>query len=324
MLPIGLVALACAACGGGSPPADKPGASVEPPADEQPTEQATEQPAEQASAQPAAQPAVPPVKPTHPRPDDEWLADVPRAGSKHKVAELGIDGELLQAAKQGDLEEVKRLLAAGAKLEAVHYHDPWDPSPFRSGYTPLAYAAFGGHFELLEHLLAAGAEQSEWVLIAAAEGNQLEMVKRLLKLKAFKKKKVRTTAMVRACTEEHPQIVEYLVKHGANVNGRAHGWEVEMTCLTVAAAGEDLKLVKFAVDLGASVDVGDETRMTPLMYAAERCNVELVNYLLQKRAQVNKKTKEGETALDYARHEECAAVEKLLLSKGARAGSGGD
>jgi ankyrin repeat protein len=284
-LPIALLALAWAACGGATPKTESAGAEGEPDQD-----------------QSAAGSTV-----------DNDLLD-----PGHEVMEeLGIDGELLQAAKQGDLEGVKRLLGNGASLEAKHLHDPWDPSPFKSSYTPLAYAAYGGHVELFEHLLSAGAEQTEWVLIAAVEGDQPQMTERLLELEAFQGTEVLTTAMVRACMSDNLKAVEKLVRLGADVDGTAHGWEVEMSCLTIAIVGQDLGLAKFMVGLGASVDAGDEGGVTPLMYAVDGEDFAFVEYLLAEGAAVNTEDENQGTALQAAANAGNVEAVRMLLERGA-------
>ncbi len=58
---------------------------------------------------------------------------------------------LHEAAANGKADEVKRLLAAGAKVEAL--------SP--GLHTPLHEAAEGGHLEVVELLLEAGALRPE-------------------------------------------------------------------------------------------------------------------------------------------------------------------
>ncbi len=58
---------------------------------------------------------------------------------------------LIRAAKEGDTETVKTLLAAGAD---VHAKD-------RDGWTALMQAAFKGHTDIVQTLLAAGTPVGE-------------------------------------------------------------------------------------------------------------------------------------------------------------------
>jgi len=62
-------------------------------------------------------------------------------------APADLDEALLTAARKGDLEQVKALLAKGANLEAKTRH----------GVTPLYYAASRGHADVLNYLIEKGA-----------------------------------------------------------------------------------------------------------------------------------------------------------------------
>jgi uncharacterized protein len=59
----------------------------------------------------------------------------------------GPDADLLDAARQGDLEKVKSLLAAGANIDAKNKY----------GITPLFYAAWSGHAAIVQLLIEKGA-----------------------------------------------------------------------------------------------------------------------------------------------------------------------
>ncbi len=61
------------------------------------------------------------------------------------------DGALIQAAKDGNIEAVKQHLAAGADVNAKD-----KKSRFSIGWTSLHHAAFEGHKEVVELLIAPG------------------------------------------------------------------------------------------------------------------------------------------------------------------------
>jgi ankyrin repeat protein len=85
------------------------------------------------------------------------------------------DSALMLAVLKSNAEIVELLLAAGAEVN----HDGW---------TPLAYAAFEGHVNLLERLIEKGADVNALVpnksnaLMLAARNGHIEVVRRLLKL----------------------------------------------------------------------------------------------------------------------------------------------
>ena len=73
------------------------------------------------------------------------------------------------AANHGNLAAARRLIKAGADLNAVG----------KGGWTPLVMASFKGHYEVVAALLAAGAEVDENALNFAREYGH-ERILRLL------------------------------------------------------------------------------------------------------------------------------------------------
>lgn len=89
------------------------------------------------------------------RPDNRNHQKAKRSSSEDKEGEEGEEGEeedvdyaLIEAAENGDLVEVRRLLARGASVGAL---DGW-------GETALHYAAENGHYEVVKELVMAGAQ----------------------------------------------------------------------------------------------------------------------------------------------------------------------
>ena len=89
--------------------------------------------------------------------------------------------DLVYAAYYGDLPEVKRLLAAGAEVNAQD----------KNGITPLMAASLAGHREVVEFLLAKGAEVNA-------------------------QDKSGKTALMFATRMNHPEVRELLIKAEAN------------------------------------------------------------------------------------------------------------
>lgn len=100
----------------------------------------------------------------------EWLL---RKGAKVLIKNKYGDSALMLAALRGDLPIVDALVAAGAEI---------DPE----GWTPLIYAAFGGHQEVVRFLLKldvdidAQASNGMTALMAASRNGHLEVVRILL------------------------------------------------------------------------------------------------------------------------------------------------
>lgn len=145
-----------------------------------------------------------------------------RAGSiPRRIREAGtrrsraLDVALYEAAKDGDLDGVKELIAAGANASAKIVGDG----------SPLIGAARSGRLEIAQLLLDQGADPNGTVegdgspLIAAAQYGRLDQA-------------------------------QLLVNHGADVNLAVKGDENPLMC---AAEGGHLALVQFLVSKGADV-----------------------------------------------------------------------
>ncbi|CAM4094377.1 ankyrin repeat domain-containing protein [Zobellia nedashkovskayae] len=72
--------------------------------------------------------------------------------------------------------------------------------------------------------------------------------------------------------------------------------------LSLAVVNNDYETVKKFLELGSDVEAKEKTMgMTAVMYAARYNNVELVELLVSKGADLSEKSKIGMTALDYAK-----------------------
>jgi ankyrin repeat protein len=174
---------------------------------------------------------------------------------------IGASGskELVEAAEDGDLEAVKKLLASGAAVD----------SRDRAGRTALMLALDEGEVETAHALMAAGAD----VMAKDAGGH--------------------TTLMFAAAGGE-VSLIRELARRGVDVSARATNGT---TALLSAASGEEpSELVSVLLELGANPDVRDETGRTPLLIAAAEGNRPSV-IALAKKSKVNARDAEGNTAL---------------------------
>ncbi len=96
------------------------------------------------------------------------------------------------------------------------------------------------------------------------------------------------------------------------------------TALLNAAERGDLEKVNGLLDKGAQVNARDENGRTPLMWAAWNGNVEMAVALIKRGANVNARTElgavevHGETVLMIASIRGCSDMVELLISNGAR------
>ena len=171
---------------------------------------------------------------------------------------------LLIAGGQGNLEMVKLLVGSGARVNRTD----------KSGRTPLITVSASGNTSAAELLISSGAsmESSDakgaTPLIVAASYGHVELTKMLLNNKAPIDQSNYLTgarALEYAISNKHPDLVPILLK-----------------------AKPDLNLQ-------------DNNGMTPLMFAAGVGDLESAKLLLQAGANPNLKSKDGSTALVYAR-----------------------
>ncbi len=131
---------------------------------------------------------------------------------------------LHEATRDGDLEQVRALIDAGADLDAQR----------DNGETPLITAIIGGHVLVASLLIDRGADIQArnkggfTPLHAAAYANAIEIAEKLLSRGADVKdqmNKAGVTALSVASEEGHPGLVKVLIDHGADLEaGERNGY----------------------------------------------------------------------------------------------------
>ena len=170
-----------------------------------------------------------------------------------------MDRELVEAAQQDELEDVKDLIDAGADVNATV---PGDGSP-------LIVAARDDNAEIVEELINRGADVNLAVsgdgnpLIAAASAGAERVVDLLLRHGATVDQVVPgdENALIQAAAHGHLSIVKTLVSRGADVNARvwAEGWSQRggrrggewRTPLSQARKSGESLVVEFLLQAGA-------------------------------------------------------------------------
>lgn len=197
-------------------------------------------------------------------------------GHSARVNRNSRQAPLCTAAKHGNLDAVKLLLAHGA--------DPERPRYWSRDWKPLALAAYQGHFEIVRCLVE-----------KARANNHGPSLSRPLWC---------------AIANEHSQIVDYLLASGADIFSGSlprfssheyiYNWSLwirdtdyrdnfknlipnccvrtRYMLLSKAAADGDLNLVKYMVSFG--VDVNSGTKESPLYHATKNRRSSVVRFLL--------------------------------------------
>ena len=201
------------------------------------------------------------------------------------VTSVQAGGEPLHtAASLGDVERVRRLLEAGARVDSVK----------DDGNTALHCAAIMGHNNVVELLveeeadLEATGNSGATPLMMAASMGHLEVVKTLLQSGAnpdTRHQFGKTTAIHFAAEVGRDEIVKLLCDHGANVEAeKVTGGTALHTAVDANMSDTVTVLVEHC---GAGVDrllMGDTT---PLYLAAQRGHTEVARQLLRLGARVN-------------------------------------
>jgi len=157
----------------------------------------------------------------------------------------GISGpkELFEAARNGDLETVKRIFRTSRGLLVMD----------EQGATPVHWAAFGGHVNVLEYLLDN------------------------LGFPPNDRNRDNVTPLHWAAYNGHRSAVDFLISRGAGIEARDSGGR---TPLLVAAATGQADVVDYLIQKGADINAVASNGDTPLRVARLRGKLEIVKMLI--------------------------------------------
>ena len=144
---------------------------------------------------------------------------------------------LFEAATDGDLQQFKKLIKAGADVKET----------LPDGTTLLMTAAENGHNDVVQELIKLGVDVNQ-------------------------RKSDTFSAFLIACFLGHDDVVKTLAKHGADVNAAyelesSQGSSGNQTALTVAAARGNCPMCALLLKLGADLNVVSDSGYTPLMWS---------------------------------------------------------
>jgi len=183
------------------------------------------------------------------------------------------------AVYEGKVDEVQRLLKAGAKVSLANNY----------GVTPMELAAEVGNTQILKLLLDAGANvdspnpEGQTALMAVARTGNVEAAQLLLDRGAKVDAKENwggQTALMWASARRHPKMMELLIARGANVNARSTARDYQRH---VQAEGRPKNL--------------DSGGLTPLLYTTrENCGA-CIDVLLRNKVDINLPDPDGVSPL---------------------------
>uniref|UniRef100_A0A8C0D427 Ankyrin repeat domain 17 n=1 Tax=Balaenoptera musculus TaxID=9771 RepID=A0A8C0D427_BALMU len=226
------------------------------------------------------------------------------------------DTALMLACAGGHEELVQTLLERGASIE---HRD-------KKGFTLLILAATAGHVGVVEILLDNGADieaQSERTkdtpLSLPCSGGRQEVVELLLARGANKEHRNVSdcTPLSLAASGGYVNIIKILLNAGAEINSRT-GSKLGISPLMLAAMNGHTAAVKLLLDMGSDINAQRETnRNTALTLACFQGRTEVVSLLLDRKANVEHRAKTGLTPLMEAASGGYAEVGRVLLDKAA-------
>ncbi|WP_341814224.1 ankyrin repeat domain-containing protein [Wolbachia endosymbiont (group A) of Machimus atricapillus] len=253
--------------------------------------------------------------------------------------QLDLDRQLLTAVQGGNLNEVKDFVVRGASL---------DTQDSNNGWTPIIYAAQGSKWDAVKFLIAQGAKfnneityQGTPLHFAAQEGNS-NMVQFLLDKganieaqDAYNRKPLHI-----AVDANRLNVVNLLLDRGANLKATdmygktsldlaiQKGYEdiVEVLKqkqldldkeLLISTEKGDLEKVRDGIRQGANVNVQGRQGWTPVFWAIQKNNFNIVELLLDNNADIKVKDDEGWTPIHWAVQLGSLDVVKRLVERGA-------
>jgi cytohesin len=247
-----------------------------------------------------------------------------------------VDQDMFVAVKADNKQEVERLIAAGANVNA---RTDRRKGYYPRGLTALGWASVWGSNEAAELLIARGADvnastqRGDTALHAAAYNGQKETVELLVRKGAdvnamdidrrtplhealqypaipyLSKSREASPSRIARATD----IVDILLARGADVNAKN---TAGMMPIHIAASTQK-GLVERLVAKGADVNAKGMDDMSPLFLAAAEGRPDVVEWLIAHGAEADARAKNGDTPLLVAAENGCSDEAKILLNHGA-------
>ena len=229
-----------------------------------------------------------------------------------------IEADLIQAATQGQTWQVRALLDKGAKLETRDRQNGW---------TPLMWAARGGHVGTARLLLARGANVNRrsvgdartYMVLAEGPARVIEqdVTARTTwsRIGRFGSANNGITPLILASAGGYNLAAKELLSKGADVNARTSSGE---TALMAAAFNGYLPLVQTLLARGAGVAARDAYNNTALSSAVLQGHTPVVRELLKYGAPANERYMNQTPLSTVAKYFNYSEIATLLNRSSAR------
>ena len=237
---------------------------------------------------------------------------------------------LFQAIEKSSFKNVEKLLLKGLDINHT----------IPGGLTPLCWACYLGNYDMAKLLIKHNADVSiQWQkkesnnpypiwgsspLRWAIEKEQLDIVQLLIQNQAdpliFVFNKDGLNIFHIAAIKGNTNILKILLKAYDGKNEIALYHNSLMTPFDLAASKGHTELCILFMDSGLSVDNSDKEQFsenTPLLYAVRNKQLKMVQFLIDKGADVNKCISDNKSILYEAAYYSSSEIVKLLIEKGA-------
>jgi len=218
---------------------------------------------------------------------------------------------LIYATKNNHTDIAKSLIEHGADVNVVSGDQD----------TPIMWASKHNNFEVVSLLLKHGAKKSINVAnkegtttaIWAAGNNNLRLLKLLKKYGAdiHKKDNRGYVPMDFALQNNNEKMMLFLIENGLNLEEKLA--VVKELPLIWFSYKNNFSLVKALVDRGANVNIKSSDGDTPLMFAVSNDNYEMVRYLINHGANVKVQNNDGDTPVQLAGKNKNRKMLKFLI-----------
>jgi ankyrin repeat protein len=227
-----------------------------------------------------------------------------------RVGLFGIT-ELMMAALQGNLDEVKRLIEQGTDIEETD----------DTGGTPLMWAVQGGDIEIVNYLIDSGADvgavggrNATALMIAVISGKE-DIGVRLLEAGATFGGELshQQDYLEYAAARGQPTLVGALIRYGADLA------ESGPDALCFAIRNRHIDVVRALIDAGVDVNRrGNLGNDLPIIHALQTQNQAIVRLLVDAGAELDRKDRAGRASIMYyAAQTGQPSVVAYLLENGA-------
>lgn len=210
--------------------------------------------------------------------------------------------EFFNAARAGDIEQMKTLLAANPDLLNERN---------QLGQGAVLLARYHRKTAAVEFLLA---QNPDLNLHEAAAVGALDQVRTIVHERGRlidSHSKDGFTPLALAAFFGHTAVAQYLIDQGANVSLAANN-PMKVAPLHAAVSGRHFEIARMLVDSDADVNARQQQGWTPLHGAAQSGDEALVKLLLAKGADREARADTGQTALDVAMTHGHGPVASLL------------